>query len=310
MIAAGVANLGGSAAVLGLRILLVGAERVLLRRLGEDAGPTECAAAFFGIGALVLLPFAGFGHIQDWTFLRLAVPSGLVYAVAYWFYVSALATGDVTAVAPLSATNSLFVILLASLVHGESLTLAKVGGSVMIAAGAAFLQRGDGRAAARKGGSLRSPIHPATLQMLTYAALTAITRMLDKANAVAAASTPAGTYGFAVFAVVALCECGLLLTGGGMARLRRLIVRQPVVALAAGGCNGGSFLLLLMALTLVPVSVAEPVTAVSLLVTAALAAIWFREPVGARLLPTLAVVGGTWLLMSGGAVPTGGMLLG
>lgn len=304
------AGVGAAAAILGLRILLVGIERVLLRRLGEHGAPTECAAAFFAIGALILLPFAGLGHPRDWSYLRLAIPSGLVYAVAYWFYVSALVGGDVTAVAPLGATGSLFVVLLAALLHGEPLSLAKMGGAVLIAGGSALLQRRQPGAERAPPGRHRPRVSPSAAQMLAYAGLTAITRMLDKANAVAAGSAPAGTYGFTVFAVVALCEGGLLLVSGGLGRLPRLLLRQPVVALAAGACNGGSFLLLLLALTRVPVSVAEPVTAVSLLVTAALAAAWFREPVGARWLPTLAVVGGTWLLVSGGAVPAGLMLPG
>jgi hypothetical protein len=42
------------------------------------------------------------------------------------------------------------------------------------------------------------------------------------------------------------------------------------------------------------------VTALSLLVSAALARLWLGEPVRARWLPTLGVLGGTWLLLRGG----------
>ncbi len=297
-----VADLAPVAAVLISRILLIGVERVLLRRIGSVGGPTECAAVFFGVGALVLLPFAHLGQIQDWDFLRLAVPSGLIYAVAYWFYVSALSGGEVAAVAPLSAANAAFVVLLAFLMHGEPISPTKVGGAGLIAAGAAFLQR-RAPAAGVPAPSIRRPrLAAASWQMLAYAGLSALTRMLDKANASAARSAPAGTYGLVVFSVVAAAEFTLVLVTGRLPRFLTLLGRQPIAALAAGTCNGISFLLLLVALTLMPVSVAEPITSLSLLVTAALAWLWLREPVGARWLPTVAIIVGTWLLVADGVV--------
>lgn len=289
----GVAGLAAALLLLGLRVLLIGAERVLLRLLGDAAGPTESAAIFFAVGALVLLPFSHLGDLNSWGFLRLAVPSGLIYAVAYWFYVAALSAGDVAAVAPLSAANGLFVLAFAHLFHGEALTPPRVVGAVLIAAGGALLQRGS--SAAGRGPALRAP----AWQMLAYAGLSAVTRMLDKAHA-ATAAAPAGAYGFVVFAVVAASQGGLLLATGGLPRLGRALRERPGLCAAAGVCNGLSFLLLLVVLTRVPVSVAEPVTALSLPVTALLASRWLRQPVGARWLPTLAVVAGAWLLLAGG----------
>jgi len=281
-----------AAPLLLLRVVLVGLERVALRRLGDFASPTACAAAFFGVGALVLLPFARLGQLPHWAFLRVALPAGLLYAVAYWFYVSALAQGEVSAAAPLSALGGLFVVVLGRLVYGEPLTLAKTAGALLVAGGAAAAQ-----GAPRPGAGAR----PA-LQMGAYALLSAVTRMLDKAVAVGGGPA-AGTYAFCVFTITALAQLGLLAVSGGLGELGGLIAGRPALALAAGACNGGSFLLLLAALASVPVSVAEPVTALSLLVSAAVAAVWLGERVGPRLLPTAAVVAGTWLLVGGGPLP-------
>lgn len=274
---------------LGARIALVGLERVLLRRMGAFAPPTTCAAAFFGVAALILLPFAGLGRIQDWSFLRLALPSGMVYSVAFWLYVSALSRAEVSAVAPLSGLNAVFVVILAALVHREPLTAAKAAGAVLVAGGAAALHGGT-----RRGGLSPGP----ALQMVAYALLTAMTRMLDKAGASWAPSA-GGAYAFCVFAVTAVCQLALLAVTGGLRGLAALVVSRPGLVVAAGACNGGSFLLLVLSLAALPVSVAEPATALSLLVSAAVAAVWLREPVGARLVPTLAVVAGTWLLVQG-----------
>jgi transporter family protein len=283
----------GAPAALALRVLLVGLERVLLRRLAQDTGATEAAAAFFGAGALALAPWAALGGAADWSFLRQAVPSAMVYAVAYWLYVAAFRGAEVSAVAPLSAANAVFVVLLAALVHQEPLTPSKVAGALLIAGGGAALQL---RRAEAPGLPARS-----AAAMLAYALLTAVTRMLDKAHAASAPGPPV-MYAFTVFALVATCQAGLLAAAGGLGRLTALVLRRPGLVVASGLCNGGSFLLLLLALTRVPVSVAEPLTALSLLVSAAIAAVWFREPVAPRLLPTLAVVGGTWLLAGEGGL--------
>ncbi len=283
-----------AAAALLLRVVFVGLERVLLRYMSNGARATECAAAFFGSAVLVLLPFSGLHEVRDWSFLWLAVPSGLVYAVAYWLYVAALTGAEVSAVAPLSSTSAIFVVGLAAVVHGEALTPWKMAGALLIAGGAAALQyRPDPSRGGRNSGR-------AVVAMLAYALLTAITRMFDKANAMTA--VPPGAYATAVFTVVTLCHLGVLVASGRWRDLTALVRRHPGAVACAGVCNGGSFLLLMVAMTTVPVSIAEPVTALSLLVTAAAAALWFREPVGTRLLPTVAVIAGTWLLVQGAAM--------
>ncbi len=287
----------GLSALLALRVVLVGVERLLLRRLGDAASPGACSAVFFGIGALVLLPFALRGAPLAPLTLRVAVASGFVYAAAYWLYVAALAGGELSRTAPLGSLSSVFVVLFAWWVHGESLSLPKAAGAALIAAGSAALQS---RPAA--GGRGLAPV--AALQMGGYALLTALTRMLDKAGTGGAASDPA-RYAFVVFATVAVCQLVLLAGTGRLAQVSRLLGAHPAVSLGAGLCNGLSFLALAVLLTRLPVSVAEPVTALSLLVTAVLAALVYREPLAARWLPTVAVVVGSFLIMVRGSGPHG-----
>ena len=282
----------GAVGLLLARVLLVGAERVLLRRLGAGRPAGEAAAVFFGVGALVLLPVAAPWANRDWRFLAWAAPAGLVYAAAYWLYVLALAQGEVSRVAPLASLGAVFVVLLAAWRLGEPLTAAKLVGAVLIAAGSAWLQRPEPGAP--------RPSARAAAAMLAYAALTAATRMLDKAHA---ARFPAhgALYAWVVFSEVTLAQLALEALRGGLAGPWRLVRARPTMALAAGAANGGSFLLLLACLAAWPVSVAEPATALSLLVTAWLAHRWLGEPIRARLGATAAVVVGTWLLVVGGA---------
>lgn len=280
-------------AAVALRIAFVGAERVLLKRLGGKGGALAATFVFFGIGAGALTPFALAAGAVRPSFVLLALPSAAVYTVAFLFYVSALREGEVSVIGPLGSANAIFIVLLAAAVHGESLSWTKAAGTVLIVAGAAALQAGP-----RLGRGLAAMIRgrPAR-RMLAYALLLAVTRMIDKA---AAASVPPAVYAWTVFVVVAA------LLGIELARRRRLgevaacLAAAPGTALGAGLCNAGSFLLLIVALRLLPVSLAEPLTALSLLVSAALARVWLGEPLRARWLPTLAVVAGSWLLLGPG----------
>jgi transporter family protein len=282
-------------AAVAARIGLVGAERVLLKRLGGRGGALAATFVFFGVGALGMTPFAlGAGPVQP-GYLLFALPSAAVYTVAFLCYVSALREGEVSVIGPLGTTNAIFVVLLAAALYGEGLTLSKAAGTVLIVAGAAALQAGP-----RIGGGLRRRFadRPAR-RMLAYALLLALTRMLDKAGA---GQAPALVYAWTVFMAIAGLLAFELARRGRLREVAECVAGAPLVALGAGLCNGGSFLLLILALARLPVSLAEPLTALSLLVTAALARLWLGEPIRARWLPTLAVVAGSWLLLGGGGM--------
>jgi len=281
----------------GVRIGLVGAERVLLKRLGGKGGALAATFVFFAVGAVGMTPFAlNAGPVHP-AYLLLALPSAAVYTVAFLCYVSALREGEVSAIGPLGSTNAIFVVLLAAALYGESLTLAKVAGTLLIVGGAAALQAGS-----RLSMGLRrlARDRPAR-RMLAYAVLLALTRMLDKAGA---GQAPAIVYAWTVFVAIAGLLAVELVRRGRMSEVVQCVAAAPAVALGAGLCNGGSFLLLVVALSRLPVSLAEPLTALSLLVSAILARLWLHEPIRARWLPTLAVVAGSWLLLGPGGTPT------
>ncbi len=295
---------GGLAwAVIVLRLVFVGLERVLLRMLGQHGEPLATSVAFFSVGALVLLPLGHPWTVSHWTYLWWAVPSGLLYAVAYVFYVAALGAGEVSATAPLGNMTGIFVMLLAFLAFGEPLGWVKCAGALLITTGAILLQPGQ-----RLSESLASMAGPgAGRWMLLYALVSAGTRMVDK-GATGAGASPAA-YACTVFAVVAIAQGASLVGSGKGATLIELFRDKPVLAIGAGACNGMSFLLLIEALRLWPVSVAEPLTALSLLVSAAMAALLLGERIAPRIGPTLAIIAGGWLIAASGGPDAQAMAL-
>jgi transporter family protein len=90
------------------------------------------AIAFSTAGAVSLENLPG----RSWLFLVL---SGIATGLSWLCYFRALQLGPASRVAPIDKLSVVFVLLLAAGFLGERLTLAKLGGGALIAAGAIIL---------------------------------------------------------------------------------------------------------------------------------------------------------------------------
>jgi transporter family protein len=81
---------------------------------------------------------SGLVHVErrSWLFL---VASGLATGLSWLCYFRALSMGEASKVAPIDKLSVVFVVLLAWPVLGETITLAKAAGVLLIAAGAIVL---------------------------------------------------------------------------------------------------------------------------------------------------------------------------
>ncbi|MHB8926863.1 MAG: EamA family transporter [Bacillota bacterium] len=282
-------------ALLG-RIILLGLERVFVKRLGEGRGSVETTFVFFGLAALYLLPVAAVFGPPDPAFLRFAVPSGVIGTLAFVLYVNSLSTGEVSLVSPIANLTSLFLLFLAVAIRGERFTLLKLVGTLAIVFGASLLGApgAEGRRRRRSRGLLALMGHPPALAMMAYAALLAVTRVIDRGGL--GVVNPV-TYSLAIYSVIAICLGLFLAVRGRLGKAWALFVDRPVIALLAGVVNAYSYLLLLYAFVGLPLSVAEPVSSLSIFVTAFLGAAMFGEKVRGRLVPSALVVLGSWLLL-------------
>jgi bacterial/archaeal transporter family protein len=88
--------------------------------------------------ALSLGSHAGLSQVgrRSWLFLIL---SGLATGLSWICYFRALSLGEASKVAPIDKLSVVFVVLLAWPMLGESITLAKAAGALLIAAGAVVL---------------------------------------------------------------------------------------------------------------------------------------------------------------------------
>jgi bacterial/archaeal transporter family protein len=99
---------------------------------------TSVVVAFAWIIALSLGTHAGLMHVgrRSWLFLVL---SGLATGLSWICYFRALSVGEASKVAPIDKLSVVFVVVLAWPLLGETLTLAKAAGALLIAAGAIVL---------------------------------------------------------------------------------------------------------------------------------------------------------------------------
>jgi bacterial/archaeal transporter family protein len=276
-------------ALLG-RIILMGAERPLVKMLGTGRTGVDVAFLFFFIATILLLPFTLFHPVTSWSFLTYLIPAGFIYALAFVLYVKALGMGEVSLLAPLNSFNVLFLFILAVPILGESFTVTKFFGIFLIFGGTAFLSGMTNPLA----GFLKIVKDKASLLMLFSTFLVAVGRIIDKS----AAADPL-TYSFFLYLLTSLLLFIYLLAIGRLAFSLSLFRERPMIALACGFTNAYAYLLLLVALQTVEVSIAEPVASLSLLLAVLLGKVFFREEIHGRLVSAAVMILGVWVLVLG-----------
>ncbi len=305
------------AIALGGRIALLGVERIVVKRLGGDppatAGSRGSAPAFlfFLIATVFLAPLLAFHPLPaPGRWLLVVAANSLVYAGAFVLYVAALSAGEASFVSPFYNFNVLFLLLLAAVFLGESIAAAKLAGIALLVVGSWMLARASGlarpfgrtrrSAPGRAGDPAPGPAAAAANRraaalMIGCSLLMAVGRTVDTSQVRSIGSV---AYAFAIYAGVTLWLGVFAIASGHAAQAARLARERPWTAVAAGAINAFSYLLLLVALGSMEVSVAEPASMLSLLVTLVLAGLVFRERIVGRIVPTLLMIAGAWMLLS------------
>lgn len=293
------------------RILLLGFERIFVKKTGQDRDALTSSSVFFLATSLLAVPLVlwrGWRWSPDVTW---AFATGLVYSVAFTLYVYSLSRGEASLVTPLYNLNVFFLLLLAFLFLGEAITPLKVAGLAVLVLGAGVLgveRHSETPRGARRGGLLGGLVEPGgklfvnyrhlasrpALAMLGTSALLAVGRTID-GTAVRGEADPI------VYAAVANWVVAGYITLAAVARGRSgaivaLFRERPWPALAAGFCNFYSYALLLVAFLTFDVSVAEPASMLGSLVTIAASRFVFHERVGFRFLGAAVMVLGAVLL--------------
>jgi transporter family protein len=275
------------------RVLTLGVERIVVKKMGSRADSFCSTFLFFFLGALFLLPFAVFERIDSWGFLSRALVSGFFYSVAFVCYVRSLSLEEASLVSPLYNFNIVFLAVIAFIFLGESLTLSKGLGLALLLYGASHLNRSAAKTTSFIQ-SMRALLHNTGCRFMMVASLLiAVGRVIDKSNIQSASPL---VYCFFLYLIISGYVFFYVLMRGRTPGILRILREQPWTAMASGAINAYSYLFLLVAITTIDVSVAEPVSMLGMVVTLLLSWLILGEDVRRRWFAVLLMLVGAWVM--------------
>jgi transporter family protein len=275
------------------RIILLGLERIFVKRLGTGSSSISGAFLFFFIPSLFLLVW---NVIFETNFPYAQIPGcfalSFVYALAFVLYVYALGNSDASLVSPLYNFSGVFLLFTTWLVLDEQLTPYKIAGVLLMVGGASMLNRGP------VGSSILSSVKnlikdPGCRAMLASAAFIAIGRTCD--GWFMRHVTPVQYITMIYTGISLWLGIWVILTG----RIRNavgLFYSRKFDSMMAGIVNLSAYLCLLYAFKSIPVSIAEPLSILSMVVTFLMAYFLFKEKVSERIPGSLLILAGAGLL--------------
>ena len=225
------------------RILLLGVERIVVKRLGQGADAFSAAFLFFWLGGVLLLPLVPWElwgePLPPGRIVLGALASGAFYSVAFVCYVRSLSEGEASLVSPLYNFNVFFLALIAWAFLGEPLSASKLAGLALLVYGSSWLNRRD--SVWRSLAALLTD--RACRYMIVASVLIAVGRVIDKSLV---AQAPPVTYVCLLYWIISgyILVYALLRRNAG--DILHLLRARPGMALAGGAINGYSYLCLLL----------------------------------------------------------------
>ncbi len=215
------------------------------------------------------------------------VLSGLATGASWLCYFYALQRGPIDKVVPIDKSSTVMTILLAALLLGESVTLTKGVGVVLIAVGTFLMIEKKGGVQKEAGGWMLAAFGSAI-----FAALTSI---LGKVGITAVESN----LGTALRTGVVLVMAWVMVFVQGKQGQMRTVPRNELGFICLSGlATGASWLCYYKALQLGPASLVAPIDKLSILVTVLFSYLVFHEKLSKKALAGLAVlVAGTLVML-------------
>lgn len=275
------------AALIG-RIVAIGFEKILVKKL-SNFNSSVVSFWWFFLNIFMYLPVLFFVEIQDFTFIYCSLAAGVFYAFAFALFAKSMKYGEVSLIGPLYNFNILFILILAVIFLGEPFTIFKLLGILLLIYGASWLSGESNFFKSYK--SLLTSRGP--LFMLLCSLLVAGGRIIDGFTMKHAVNPVV----FALFSdlFTSAYLFFYLAAAGKSGELGKILKEKPWHVIALSLCNF-SYLLLLIAFQYMDVSVVEPITMLSAIVTVVLAKFIFKERIASRIFAVLIMWAGVFLL--------------
>ncbi|MGC8903117.1 MAG: DMT family transporter [Fervidobacterium sp.] len=272
---------------MALRLVLLGYERIAGRKISKNAPTFVAAWGFFFFSFISFTPF--FNKLTLEILLK-SIASGTIYSLSFSLYTYALGNEDTTVVAPLYNLNAIFLVVLSAIFLGEPFTWKKLLGALLMIYGVSFLKKGESIAI-----SYRNLIKSkGALAMLISSILMAFGRIVDRR--ITYNVSPVG-YSVGIYLVISIYIFIYGLVFGNKPKEYINLVKTRFIYLLLGGiCNAYSYIALLKAFNYLGVSVAEPLSMLSVFVTMFFARVFLKEKIGFRVIAAILLFFGALLI--------------
>ena len=275
------------------RIIFIAFEKIFVRMLGDRQGNIDynlsATFLFFIFGAIILLPLAVFIPVNNLIFLLPCYGSSLLYTIYSYSFVTSLATGETSLVTPIYSLNGLILLIFSFLFLAEPFTLTKIIGVILMIVGVSLLK------------NIRNPLYsigyiitdiPSRMMFLAVTSQ-CLGRIIDKYYL---PNVHPITYSTILYFFIALNLLVILLIKRKANTILKVFHEKPIVSITSGLINGFSYLFLLYAMQQIDLSLAEPLTNLSLVLTLLFSFLFFKENVIEKLPGSILILLGGWFL--------------
>lgn len=272
------------------RIILLGYEKIVVKKLGTFNDSKVISFLFFFIAVFFLFPFIFLDEIpNNFEFSKYGLLSGFIYSISFILYVKSLSLGEASLVGPLYNFNVFFLLILTSIFLKESFTLTKILGLSLLVYGASFLDKRKSFLSSLKFLFKRKE----ALLMISSSFLISVGRTID--GFVVERVSPL-FYCFFLYFVISVFQLIYIVFGGELKEIFKVLRENTYLVLIASAINAYSYLFLLFAFKYIDVSIAEPLSMLSMILTVIFAHYIFKEKIETRIVGVGIMILGSYIL--------------
>jgi transporter family protein len=272
------------------RILMLGYERIVVKQLGDKSDSLGATFLFFSIATVFLFPILFFVKApSDWSYIKWVILASSIYSIAFVLYVRSLSLGEASLVGPLYNFNVFFLLILTFFFLGEKISWMKVSGIILLFYGTSYLNRQKNPFKSLK----MLFLDKASQLMILCSFLMAFGRTID---GYAVQNVSPVFYSFSLYFGISVFLLIYILFLKRWKPTLILLKQKPFPSVVSGAINAYSYLLLVFAFTKIDVSIAEPASMLSMIITVILAYFIFGEKIKDRIIAVVIMIVGAWLL--------------
>lgn len=277
---------------LTVRILLLSYERIAFKQASESRNSLVSTFLLFSIATVFLAPLLFF---VAWTpaDIEYAFISSIIYTATFSLFIYVLANYEVSLVSPFYNFNVFFLLILSVIFLGETLSVFKVIGICLLFYGTGYLSKKDEGTGFFQ--SLKAVYRNRGCQlMMLMSLLMAVARIFDRINI---NNTDLAFYSFALYFLISFYLGIIIFVTGKYKLIPKTFKGRARFFLGGSAANAYSYLFLLITITVIDLSIAEPLSMLSVIISIVLSYYILKENIRERLKGAIIMFIGTIFLL-------------